>query len=75
MLVNRAKDKDWTQEGIYVTFTRDVSDPGTWTKPIKILDAGDLDKSRWYPQIVGIDATRHEDGRETHPYPRYRDQL
>jgi hypothetical protein len=57
ILLNRTKDKPgWPQEGIYVTFNNDLANPGTWTKPTKILDGG-----RWYPQVLGIDAA----GRET----------
>jgi hypothetical protein len=60
MLLNRAKDKDWTQEGIYVSFNPVLGDPAGWTKPVKILDATVLEKSKWYPQVVGIDAARQE---------------
>jgi hypothetical protein len=60
MLLNRAKDKDWTQEGIYVSFNDRLSDARGWTRPIKILDAGELEKSKWYPQVVGTDASTHE---------------
>jgi hypothetical protein len=60
MLLNRAKDKDWTQEGIYVSFSPDLGDPTGWTQPTKILDAGALEKSKWYPQVVGIDAAKRE---------------
>ena len=60
MLLNRAKDKDWAQEGIYVSFNEDVGDPAGWTKPAKILDAAQLRKSKWYPQVVGTDAAKRE---------------
>lgn len=60
MLLNRAKDKDWGQEGIYVCFNRDIANPKGWSKPVKILDAGDLHRSKWYPQVVGLDTAKHE---------------
>jgi hypothetical protein len=60
MLLNRAKDKDWSQEGIYVSFNPDLGNPAGWTTPAKILDAADLEKSKWYPQVVGPDAAKHE---------------
>jgi hypothetical protein len=60
MLLNRAKDKDWTQEGIYVSFNPSLGDPSGWTPPTKILDAAELEKSKWYPQVVGLDATKRE---------------
>jgi hypothetical protein len=60
MLLNRAKDKDWTQEGIYVSFNPTLGDPAGWTLPVKILDAGELEKSKWYAQVVGLDASKRE---------------
>jgi hypothetical protein len=38
----------------------DLSDPAGWTKPKKILDAPQLRKSKWYPQVVGTDAAKRE---------------
>lgn len=58
ILLNRARDNDWTQEGIYVTFNGDLADPRTWTQPKKIL--GDLRKDQWYPQVIGLDHTKRE---------------
>ena len=48
MLLNRAKDEDYSQEGIYVSFAPRLDDPSLWTAPQKILNGG-----RWYPQVVG----------------------
>ena len=48
MLLNRAKDEDYAQEGIYVSFAPRLDDPSLWTAPQKILNGG-----RWYPQVVG----------------------
>jgi hypothetical protein len=53
MLLNRAIDKDWRQEGVYISFNSDVSDPQGWTDPVKLLDADVLEASRWYPQVIG----------------------
>jgi hypothetical protein len=58
ILLNRARDANWTQEGVYVSFNRDLADPLGWTPPQKIL--GDLRKDEWYPQVVGIDAAKQE---------------
>lgn len=65
ILLNRAVDSDWKQEGIYVTFNRDVADPSGWTPPRKILDRAELlenlrTKSAWYPQVIGTDAAARE---------------
>jgi hypothetical protein len=55
-LLNRTKDKPgWPQEGIYVTFSDDLSDPRRWTRPVKVLDGG-----RWYPQVIGTDIAKRE---------------
>ncbi len=50
MLLNRAKDDQFGQEGIYVSFAPTVSDPRAWSAPAKILNGG-----QWYPQAVGIE--------------------
>ena len=60
MLLNRAKDNDWTQEGIYISFNPELSNPAGWSKPVKILDAKDLEKSKWYPQVVGTDSAERQ---------------
>jgi hypothetical protein len=60
MLLNRAKDPNWAQEGIYISFNRDISDPNGWSKPEKILDAAVLQRSKWYPQVVGLDTGKRE---------------
>jgi hypothetical protein len=61
MLLNHARDKDWNQEGIYVTFNSDVANIEGWTKPEKLIDGSRLEASKWYPQVIGSSAT----GRET----------
>jgi hypothetical protein len=58
MLLNRAIDKDWSQEGVYVSFNRHLADPQGWSTPVKILDG--LRRNQWYPQVVGLDAARRE---------------
>jgi hypothetical protein len=50
ILLNRAKDWDWGQEGIYISSTEQLDDPGSWSVPQKILDGG-----RWYPQVIGLE--------------------
>lgn len=58
MLLNHAKDKDWTQEGVYVSFNRDLANVTGWSPPVKIL--GDLRRDQWYPQVIGLDTARRE---------------
>jgi len=59
ILLNRARDKDWTQEGIYLSFNAALADPAGWAQPVKILDAAELEKSKWYPQVMGMDKANH----------------
>ena len=50
MLLNRAKDVDYRQEGIYVSFAPSLDNPQQWSPPAKILNGGS-----WYPQVIGFD--------------------
>jgi hypothetical protein len=50
MLLNRAHDVDWRQEGIYVAFSKSLSDPTAWSTPQRLLGGGE-----WYPQVIGIE--------------------
>lgn len=56
MLLNRAKDENYAQEGIYVSYAPRLDDPSLWTTPLKLLNGG-----RWYPQVVGTEAGRGTD--------------
>jgi len=58
MLLNRATDSRWKQEGVYVSFNSTLSNPAAWSAPRKILDSPGAD--RWYPQVLGIDTNRQE---------------
>ena len=58
MLLNRTKDEQFTQEGIYVSFAARLDDPAAWTTPMKILDGGS-----WYPQVMGIETGEGSDKR------------
>ena len=48
MLLNRARDENYSQEGIYVSYAPRLDDPSLWTAPVKLLNGG-----KWYPQVVG----------------------
>lgn len=56
MLVNRARDETWTQEGVYISFSPRIDDPLAWSAPQRILSGG-----RWYPQVVGLKVGRGTD--------------
>lgn len=49
MLLNRARDSAWTQEGIYAAYASSLRDPTTWSEPRRLLSGG-----RWYPQVMGL---------------------
>jgi hypothetical protein len=52
MLLNRACcTPGWPQEGIYVSFNTDLSNPTRWSEPVKILEG---DQATWYPQVIGL---------------------
>ena len=53
------------QEGIYASFSSDLSDPSSWAKPVKILQDGG-----WYPQVLGTgpQGTDRQAGRVTRLY-------
>lgn len=50
MLLNRAADVEWEQEGIYISASLAIEDPSSWSTPQKLLDGG-----RWYPQVMGLE--------------------
>lgn len=52
IVLNRAMDKYWNQEGIYISYNENLSNPSGWTMPDRLpLDPQGLA----YPQIVGIE--------------------
>jgi hypothetical protein len=58
LLLNRAIDRHWKQEGVYVSFNANLDDPAGWSKPQKIMDGPG--NEQWYPQVIGLDKARHE---------------
>ena len=56
MLLNRAQNPAWTQEGIYVAFTPHLNDPGTWSIPQRLITA-----AGWYPQVLGTEPGSGDD--------------
>lgn len=54
VLMNHACCKPgWPQEGIYVAFNTDLSNPAAWTAPVKILGKVSYDAG-FYPQVLGF---------------------
>jgi hypothetical protein len=56
MLLNRAKDENYTQDGIYISFAPRLDDPRLWSPPQKLLTGG-----KWYPQVIGLTEGRGTD--------------
>lgn len=50
MLINRARDETFNQDGIYVSFSPTLADPRAWSAPKRIMSGGG-----WYAQVAGID--------------------
>lgn len=50
MLLNRASDAEWRQEGIYVAFSKSLGDPTAWSTPQRLITGG-----MWYPQVIGTE--------------------
>jgi hypothetical protein len=50
MLLNKAKDETFGQEGVYVSFNTTLVNPGGWSQPVRILQGG-----AWYPQVIGLE--------------------
>jgi hypothetical protein len=55
VLLNRAGNGEWVQEGAYVAYADRLDDPANWTVPQRIRSGGE-----WYAQLIGTDATREE---------------
>jgi hypothetical protein len=51
MLLNRARDDQFSNEGIYVAYSPTLADPTQWTAPVKLMDGGG-----WYPQVIGTES-------------------
>jgi hypothetical protein len=47
MLLNRAENDHFGQEGIYVSFSPTLA-PSRWSAPVRMFDGGE-----WYPQVIG----------------------
>ena len=58
LLLNRTKDANWSQNGIYVSFNDDLANPLKWSQPDRILT--NLRKDEWYPQVVGLNKSNRE---------------
>ncbi|MEK7831412.1 MAG: hypothetical protein AAB401_10030 [Acidobacteriota bacterium] len=51
MLLNRAVDRNWTQEGVYVSYNKNPEDPHGWSAPGRLPIFNNFG---WYPQVIGM---------------------
>ncbi len=51
MLLNHAVDTRWGQEGIYISYNRDLADPSGWSVPERLPFEPE---GRAYPQVIGL---------------------
>jgi hypothetical protein len=58
MLVNRARNEQFDNDGIYVAYADRLDDPHAWSAPRKIMNGGG-----WYPQVAGLEAGSGTDKR------------
>ncbi len=52
MLLNHAVDRMWSQEGVYISFNKNLDDPLGWSAPERLPVNQQLG---WYPQVIGIE--------------------
>lgn len=58
LLMNRAIDIYWKQEGTYMAFADDLSNAESFSEPERIIEG-----RNWYPQIIGMDFSKQETDR------------
>ena len=57
--MNYATNRDWTHDGIDVSFNKNLADPPGWTEPEETLNQKQITNkpvkdTGWYPQVMGI---------------------
>jgi hypothetical protein len=68
MFLNHAIDTRLSQDGIFISFNRNISNPSGWTQPRKVLDRPEIQKTMsgaqvsrtklengWYPVVIGTE--------------------
>jgi hypothetical protein len=56
MLLNRARNENYDNDGIYVSYSRSLGNPEAWSAPQRLMKGGG-----WYPQVAGLDGTTGTD--------------
>src|SRR5262245_6122433 len=52
VLLNHAIDRNWSQEGIYISFNGNLADPHGWSAPERLPIYSQFG---WYPQVIGLE--------------------
>jgi hypothetical protein len=50
ILMARASDPAWSNQGIYVAYAPTLDNPYTWSQPRLLVEGG-----AWYPQVMGLE--------------------
>jgi hypothetical protein len=58
MLLNRAADENFDQEGIYVSMSTALDDPATWSVPTKIPTAANVHRKSWPGDMLAPTSSR-----------------
>ncbi|MFA5292745.1 MAG: hypothetical protein WC496_06885 [Phycisphaerae bacterium] len=69
MILNHAIDPNFWQEGIYISFNKNLDNPAGWSEPQLLRKDGS-----WYPLIVGTDKKKHQTDKLAGKKARYFEQ-
>jgi hypothetical protein len=73
VLMDRSNGGNYETQGVYMTYTTNLDDPGSWAQPKLII----ADNQGWYPQVIGAPAVEGTDknaGTRTTSHTRYFNQ-
>ncbi len=73
VLMDRSNGGNYQTQGVYMTYTGTLDDPGSWAQPKLII----ADNQGWYPQVIGAPGVAGTDkaaGAGTGPRTRYFNQ-
>jgi hypothetical protein len=73
VLMDRSQGGNYDTQGVYMTYTTNLSDPGSWVAPKLIIS----ENQGWYPQVIGapsVEGTDKTAGNGTARRTRYFNQ-
>jgi hypothetical protein len=57
VLMDRSQGGNYDTQGVYMTYTTNLADPGSWVQPRLIIS----ENQGWYPQVIGAPAVEGTD--------------